>query len=93
MRQVRYAHFAKSQNGAEKCAAAFQRRSGKCVHHTLVLKPTKSWKFELERRIAPARCGYLNLGFTSGNFRLNQGSLRVCYFWLSSFEWTKETPA
>ena len=28
-----------------------------CVHHTLVLKPTKAWKFELECWIAPARCG------------------------------------
>src|ERR1700733_3386996 len=28
-----------------------------CVHHTLVFKPTKAWKFELECWIAPARCG------------------------------------
>jgi hypothetical protein len=27
----------------------------------------------------------LSLGFTSQNFRLSQVSLRVCYFWLSSF--------
>jgi hypothetical protein len=28
----------------------------------------------------------LNLGLTSQNFRLSQVSLRVCYFWLSSFQ-------
>jgi hypothetical protein len=34
----------------------------------------------------------LNLGFTSQNFRLSQVSLRVCYFWLSSFRMDERNP-
>jgi hypothetical protein len=34
----------------------------------------------------------LNLGFTSQNFRLSQVSLRVCYFWSSSFRMDEGSP-
>ena len=36
------------------------------MYHTLVLKPTNSWKFAFESRIAPARCGETALCDLSG---------------------------
>jgi hypothetical protein len=60
-----------------------QARSGTLIQYFQAFVASKP---ECDSRIC------LNLEFTSQNFRLSQVSLRVCYFWLSSFRMDERNP-